>query len=449
MTFDTGLTLTVDNLVAKSVTNNGIITAHKLLPYDDHGLTIDHDNCTLTCADTGQDPRINIYPGLNCYGYITGSAGAAISGDFYLKNQILTPSLTNPIDLILKPSGDVRVFAGKTLYTDTISTTAGDLAIKSAMNQNISMTTPGTGAVFLSSVVTPAIAGLASGPVSVNTRANFQAGINTDTIKNQTAVGVTISTTDNTDITLNPTGKVQVAAGKTLTADIISSTSTTKALTIQPANNQNIVLYPTGSGVTNVTSNLFATNDIIISGKIDAANGSICLQATGTGQILCNKAFIVGTIGSPSGGDLVMAPSSEKFYVVGSILTSNIKNEEANGSLNLTANGTGTINLNSTAVASTITTSTNGNLLLSSNGTGQVQIASGRTFATDIIKSNGATAIAIKTNTTFDAGLTETVVNIVTKSIANTTTNGSLALAANGTGTINLNSPAVGSTITA
>ena len=61
MTFDSGLTLTVDNLVAKSVSNTGDVVAHNLKPYDAAGLTINLDTCTMTCADSVPDPKINIY----------------------------------------------------------------------------------------------------------------------------------------------------------------------------------------------------------------------------------------------------------------------------------------------------------------------------------------------------------------------------------------------------
>ena len=148
-------------------------------------------------------------------------------------------------------------------------------------------------------------------------------------------------------------------------------------------------------------------------------SGSVNLQASGTGQVTCNKVFITSNIGSPSGWDLVLSPNTRRLYLDGFIVTNSVINDATNGSLSLAGSGTGTINLNSTAVASTLTTTTNGNLSLSPIGTGQVQIGSGKTLATDIIKSNGATAIAVKTNTTFDASLTLTADNIVSKSISN------------------------------
>ena len=288
MTFDTGRTLTVDNIIAQNVTNNGTITVHRLIPYDAAGLTINLDTCTLSYADSVADPQILINPGINC------SRNVSISGDLIL-NRITSPT-----------------------------------------NQNILLSPNGTGVVNVAS---------------------------------------------------------------SLLADIIAS---------------------------------YSANDIIISGKTDATSGSIRLQATGSGQI------IVGTIGSPFNSDLVAVPNTGKFYVLGAILTGSIYNETLNGSLSLAANGTGTINLNSTVVASTITTSTGSNLTLSSNGTGNlVQIAAGKTFTSDIIKSttNGG-AISLKNNMIFDTGLTQNVDNLVTKSIQNSS------------GSINFNSPVIGSTLT-
>ena len=400
MTFDTGLTLTVDNLVAKSVSNNGNITAHKLLPYDAAGVTIDLDNCTLTCADTVQDPRVSIYPGLNCYGYITGSAGAAISGDFILNNTISTPTIINPIDLTLKPSGNVKVFGGKSLFADILtSNTATDLTIQSAMNQNININTIGTGAITLSSVVTPVISGLASGAVSVNTRADFQSGIQTNTIRNQTS-NLIVTTTGTNDITLNPGGKILVAAGKSLTVDNITSTN---ALSIASATNQNVAIAASGTGkviVNNILNvdqiNPNVGNHLTLAASPTAASGNIFLNANGTGQVISNKAFITSVIGSPSTFDLVLVPNTGKVYINGDTLTSNVVTNSVsvgttNGNLSLSANGTGTINLNSTVIASSITTTTNGNLSLTPNGTGQVLIGSGKTLTADTIISKGIT----------------------------------------------------------
>ena len=461
MTFDTGLTLTVDNLVAKSVTNNGDVIAYNLKPYDLAGLTINLDTCTMTCADSVQDPRINIYPRLNCYGYITGSAGLAISGDFILNSTITTPTIIVPIDLTLKPSGDVRIFTGKTLFCDTISqnTNTSNLAITAVgSNKNINLAASGTGIINLNSpaVGSTITANTFTSPASTNLNINAPGGtifLNTVNLSATGALGINSggtmtlwptnltciiqayltvarsvtatkfigdelsNSTTNGNIALIPngTGQIQVAAGKTFTADIISSTTANGNITISP--NGTGKVYVNGSlNVDQINPNVGSSN---LSISAAGASGSIFLNASGTGQIISNKAFITSVIGSSSGFDIVMAPNTGKLYVNGTVLTSSILNEAVNGSLALSANGTGTINLNSTAVASIITTTTNGNLSLSPNGTGQVQITSGKTLATDTIKSNGATAIAVKTNTTFDASLTLTVDNIISKSITN------------------------------
>ena len=59
-----GKTLSADNIVSKSVSVNGTVTvngnvvAAKLLPYDTAGLTIDLNNCLLTCTDAVANPQI-------------------------------------------------------------------------------------------------------------------------------------------------------------------------------------------------------------------------------------------------------------------------------------------------------------------------------------------------------------------------------------------------------
>ena len=324
----------------------------------------------------------------------------AISGDFILNSTISTPTIINPIDLTLKPSGNVKVFGGKSLFADILtSNSATDLTIQSAMNQNININTIGTGAVSLSSVVTPVISGLASGSISVNTRADFQSGIQTNTIRNQTS-NLIVTTTGTNDISLNPGGKILVAAGKSLTVDNITSTN---ALSISAATNQNVTIAAGGTGkviVNNILNvdqiNPNVSNNLVLAASPTATSGSVFLQATGTGQVISNKAFITSVIGSPLTFDLVLVPNSGKLYVNGitittSVITNSISVDTTNGNLALAANGTGTINLNSTAIASSITTTTNGNLLLSPNGTGQVQIGSGKTLTADTIISKSIT----------------------------------------------------------
>ena len=337
MTFDTGLTLTVDNLVAKSVSNNGDVVAHNLKPYDLAGLTINLDTCTMTCADSVPNPQVSIFPALNCYGTISGTAGLAIAGDFIISGMITTPTIIVPIDLTLKPSGDVRVFSGKTLFCDTISqnNTNNDLAITAVgTNKNINLNPSGTGRVYCNKpLMVGNISNIFGRDITIQPDTGqiyLAATVNASNIN--TSI---LTTTANGNLTLSPNGTGKVYVNGSINVDLISPNLGSSSLTISAA----------------------------------GASGNLFLNASGTGQVISNKAFITSVIGSPTGFDITMAPNTGKMYVNGTILTSSgISNEALNG-----------------------------NLLLTPNGTGQVQIASGKILATDIIKSNGATAIAVKT----------------------------------------------------
>ena len=501
MTFDTGLTLTVDNLVAKSVTNNGDVVAHRLLPYDAAGVTINLDTCTMTCADTVTDPRVNIYPGLNCYGYITGSAGLALTGDFIINGMITTPTLLVPIDLTLKPSGDVRIFSGKILFCDTISqnSTSNNLAITAVgTNKNINLTASGTGTINLNSpavgstitattftaptgsnlninatggsILSTALNWSATGALGINSGGtmtlwpkNGQCIIDANLTVNRSITGSRFVGTEfvsnvlNAGIALSPngTGQVNVLAGKTLTADTISSTTA----------NGNLTLSPNGTGEVNISSALrvntigsYNNNHLTLSALPNASSGNILLQATGTGQVISNKAFITSVIGSPSGFDITMVPNTGKLYVNGTLVTSNgISTEVANGNLALAANGTGTINLNSAVIGSSITANTFTspaltNLTINSPGgsiiTNAVRIAPTTSLtiapATSLTFIPGSPAqFNCSVNVSNDLSVTGSING---NGLTNTTTNGNLFLSPNGTGQVQI---ATGKTLTA
>ena len=376
MTFDTGLTLTVDNLVAKSVTNNGDITAHRLLPYDANGLTINLDTCTMTCADTVTDPRVNIYPGLNCFGAITGSAGLALTGDLVLNNMITTPTLIVPIDLTLKPSGDVRIFSGKTLFCDTISqnNTNNDLAITAVgTNKNIRITPSGTGRIYCGK------------PLMVGYISNYYAS----------------------DITIQPD------AGQIYLAATVNASNITGQNIITPAN-INFNISPGTNGVTNINSNLIIRDSLTvdtISSK--TANGNLSLSANGTGKINLNSA------------------------VVGSNITATTLTSPAATNLTINSPG-GTINTNATNITAS------GALSLASNGTLNLQAFTGNSSIN--ISASGSGVINM-----LSPLLVNTIIpyNSSNLSLAASGTYGNVSLTATGTGTINLNSPTVGTTITA
>ena len=480
MTFDTGLTLTVDNLVAKSVTNNGDITAHRLLPYDANGLTINLDTCTMTCADTVTDPRVNIYPGLNCFGAITGSAGMTLTGELSLNSTIITPSLIVPIDLTLKPSGDVRVFSGKTLFCDTLSqnNTNSNFNITAVgTNKNINISPSGTGRTY------------------------FGGGVMMGYISNNFGQNITI----------------QPDAGQIYLAANVNASNITATNLTTPANT-NLNITPGSNGVTNINSNLIISNNLTvdtISSK--TTNGNLNLAANGTGIINLNSS-VVGTnitattltssattnltINSPGGTintnatrlapttSLTIAPatsltftpgSSAQFNcsvnvlnnlnITGSLNASGLTNTTTNDNLVLAANGTGTINLNSPTVGTNITATTitspaltnltinspggtintnatnitaSGALSLTSNGTLNLQAFTGNSSIN--ISGSGSGVINM-----LSPLLVNTIIpyNSSNLSLAASGTNGNVSLTATGAGTINLNSPTVGTTITA
>ena len=174
--------------------------------------------------------------------------------------------------------------------------------------------------------------------------------------------------------------------------------------------------------------------------------------------------MLIGTISNNYGSDVVIVPDAGQIYLVSAVNATNIIGNNittpANKDLNITPGTNGSTYINSTLavrdslIISSGTLTANNNLNLSIGG--QVQVASGKALATDILKTNTATAIAVKNNVTFDAGLTETVDNIVSKSISNTgdvTVNGNITAVKlqpyDGAGlTINLNTCTITCTIT-
>ena len=151
MTFDATKTLTVDNIISKSISNNGNITSSKLLPNDLAGLQINLDTCTLTCADSVQFPQIIINPQLQVNGTLACTAGMSLSGgDLMVWSKITTPYAGSATDLQLNPSGNVRVIGNKTLFCNAISQndTNTDLYLTAGgTNQNVVLSPAGTGQV--------------------------------------------------------------------------------------------------------------------------------------------------------------------------------------------------------------------------------------------------------------------------------------------------------------
>ena len=435
MTFDTGLTLTVDNLVAQNVSNNGDITAHRLLPYDTTGLTINLDTCTMTCADTVTDPRVNIYPGLNCYGAITGSAGLALTGDLVLNNMITTPTLIVPIDLTLKPSGDVRIFSGKTLFCDILSqnNTNSNFNITAVgTNKNINIFPSGTGRTYFSG-------GVMMGYISNNYGQNIT--IQPDAGQINLLTNVNAANITATNITTPANTNLLLAPGTNGTTNVNSVLIVRDGLTVNtittPATNTNLAISANGTGIINLNSPVVGTN-ITATNILTAANTNLNITPGTSGSTNINSVLIVRD----------------------GLTVNTITTPATNTNLAISANGTGTINLNSPVVGSTITATT-----FTAPPSSNINInALGGSIITNAIRLAPTTSLTIAptTSLTFTPGspaqfnCTVNVANdlnitgsLNAAGLRNTTTNGNLALAANGTGTINLNSPTVGTTITA
>ena len=468
MTFDTGLTLTVDNLVAKSVTNNGDITAHRLLPYDANGLTINLDTCTMTCADTVTDPRVNIYPGLNCFGAITGSAGMTLTGELSLNSTIITPSLIVPIDLTLKPSGDVRVFSGKTLFCDTLSqsdTNSNFNITAIGTNKNIRITPSGTARTYFGG------SGIMIGYIS-----NYYASditIQPDNAKIILAAPVIASNITATNIITAANTNLNISPGTNGITDISSAVAIRDTLTVNTITSRttNLALSATGTGTINLNSAVVGTHittniltspatvnltinspagtintnatNITASGALSlASNGALNLQAltgnssvnisgTGTGVINMLSTLLVNTIIPYNSSNLSLAASG------------------TNGNVSLTATGTGTINLNSPTVGTTITATT----FTAPPSTNLNINALGGSIITNAIRLAPTTSLTIApaTSLTFTPGspaqfnCSVNVANDLTVTgslngtgLTNTITNGNLTLTPNGTGLVRI-----------
>ena len=438
MTFDTGLTLIVDNLVAQTVSTNGDIAASRLLPIDTSGLTINLDTCTMSCADSVANPSINIQTELNCTRGITAAAGMTLTGELNLNSTIITPSLIVPIDLTLKPSGDVRVFNGKTLFCDTISqsNTSINFTITAlGTNRNININPSGTGRTYFGG-----------------------SGI---------MVGY-ISSTFGRDITIQPD-----AGAINLLTNVNAANIT--ATNIVTATNINLNITPGGTGSTNINSAVAIRDSLTVDTiRSRTTNGNLILAANGTGTINLNSAVIGTNITT----NVLTSPAATNLSInsPGGVINTNATNITASGALSLASNGalnlqaltgnssvnisgtgTGTINLNSPAIGTTITATTftspaNTNLNLNAPG-GSILSNALNWSATGVLGINsGGTMTLWPTNNQciIDATLTvnRSIIGsrfVGTEFVSNVLNTG-IALSPNGTGQVNV---LAGKTLTA
>ena len=237
----------------------------------------------------------------------------------------------------MKPSKDVRVFAGKTLYANTIS---------SADATNLIINSPG-------------------GTISTNATNITASGAST--LTGNGALNLQASTGNNS---------VNISASG---SGVINMLNQLLVNSIIPYNSADLTLAASGI---DGNINLTATG----SGSIKC--NSLVIGSTITATTLTSPSATNLTINSPGGSILTnatrLAPATSLTIAPATLLTFNPGSPaQFNCSVGI-ANDLGVSgSLNSSGITNT---ATNGGLALTPNGTGQVQIASGKTLATDIIK---------------------------------------------------------------
>lgn len=252
------------------------------------------------------------------------------------------------------------------------------------------------------------------------------------------------------------TGLTSAVVGDTLTLDIDSSvvtltggqTLTNKTLTTPTISSPNITGHATIEGVTPTgatgTGNLVLSASPTLTGTLTAAN----ISASGT--LAAGNTTISGSLSSQ---DLTVTGSqsvSGNITTQGTVYSDRIQSPASNANLSLSAQGTGVVNIQSTMTtvaqtvngnitmpdgfiaelgniqiySNTLTSTTNGNINIVANGTGQISLQSAVTSAYQV------NAVSFRASDTVD-----------TNRVRSYSSNADIVVEPQGTGTVDFKLP--------
>ena len=175
----------------------------------------------------------------------------------------------------------------------------------------------------------------------------------------QLRVDNVVNSTDSTTgtIYINPTNALQIAPGKPLIVDYLNQSGLSNPLTLATINNQNINIYPNGTGAVYLSRPLYASQ--IVSNAADSApllinsptriNNSLAVNnitpfSDGSISIIAGNSGVVGgniNIASTSGGNIFLAGNtlvSGNVTSTGSLITNVISPRSGSNNVVITGN---------------------------------------------------------------------------------------------------------------
>ena len=366
------------------------------------------------------------------------------SADTFTSPQITTPTITGTatIDNLIFNDSEISTSSNANLNLNPGGT--GTVELQAATNVTGALDV--TGAATLDTSLT-----LATGATITEFSTNTALGTSNTVVPTQNAVkayvdaqnvaqAITFVGDDSTGTAVNSgetfkiaggTGLTSAVTGDALTLDIDSSvvtltggqTLTNKTLTTPSISSPNITGHATIEGVTPTgatgTGNLVFSASPTVTGTLTAAT----ISASGT--LAAGNTTISGSLSSQ---DLTVTGSqsvSGNITVQGTVYSDKIKSPASNANLSISAQGTGTVDVQSpmTTVAqnisgnvtvpdgfittlgnievysNTISSTTNGNVNIVANGAGQIVLNAARTATNQLNAATVAVSNTVDTNT--------------------------------------------------
>ena len=247
------------------------LSLRKVVPASGSGMYFDLSNSLIAPTGTASGLTVN---GISTFQNVqTNTFGA----DSVVTNVINTASG----DLYLSPLGDINVPTNSTLKVDNIGSTDPD-----------NVTFFRNGLSSLQPALLSELQSSSGGQVlcSDDLCVGGQYQLRADNL-----VNASDSTTGR--ISVNPTNSIEIASGKPLNVDTITQTGLSSPLTLSTTNNQNINIYPGGTGAVYMNRPLYLSE--IVSNEPSAG-----LLINSAASI--NSALAVNTITPFSGGSITL-----------------------------------------------------------------------------------------------------------------------------------------------
>ena len=343
------------------------LSLRKVVPSSGNGMYFDLSKSLIAPTGIGSGLTVN---GISNFQNIqTNTFGA----DSIVTNVINTASG----DLYLSPLGDVNIPTNSTLKVDNIGSSDPD-----------NVTFFRNGLSSLQPVLLTEMESSSGDQIACND--NFGVGK-----EYQLRVDNVVNSTDSTTGTIyvNPTNALQIAPGKPLIVDYINQGGLSNPLTLATTNNQNINIYPNGTGSIYLSRPLYASE--IVSNAV--------LQTAPAGQV--DPAPLL--INSPTRINDSLAVHTITPFSNGSISLIAGNSGVVGGNINIIATSGGNINMSGNTLVSGNVTTTGSivtNVISPRSGSNNVVITGN--LLTNVINPTTDNTIQINGNTTITGNVT-------------------------------------------